>query len=101
MAAEYSLSLWFGLSYGSFAVLPRVLMEAMPERWQADMARLLNEADDAFPGAMGGLTGYRVQGVRDGKLVPIPRWLLSYRHPDPADIERARHDFFEKGIDEG
>ncbi len=50
---------WFGLSYASFAILPRVLMNAMPDRWQGKMGELLKEfseefsslPDDARPGA--------------------------------------------------
>ncbi|MEA2935040.1 MAG: hypothetical protein QOD74_1686, partial [Variibacter sp.] len=32
-----ALSRWFGLSRASFAVLPRVLMQQMPDEWQGRM----------------------------------------------------------------
>lgn len=82
------LRLWFGTSRASFAVLPRVLMEAMPEEWQRKMSVLLNEADDAYPGLDS--PDFRVQSVRDGRLVKTPRELLNYRHPDQAFIARCR-----------
>lgn len=34
--AAKDLACWFGLSYASFLVLPRVLMQDMPPEWQAD-----------------------------------------------------------------
>lgn len=39
---------WFGLSYASFLVLPRVLMEAMPADWQSDMTALLEQIGNRF-----------------------------------------------------
>ena len=79
---------WFGLSYATFLTLPRVLMHEMPDEWQGEMARLLREADAAFPGVELHTTVRATN--RDGRLVPMPRWLLNYRHPDRAEIDRAR-----------
>lgn len=83
------LQCWFGLSYASYLTLPRVLMEAMPERWQDDMAKLLREYDEAFPNQPD--IGTRVQ-VTDaqGKLMRTPDWLINYRRPDYDAIERLR-----------
>ena len=50
-----ALWLWFGLSRSAFATLPRVLMHEMPDDWQADMARLLNQFDEVFPKVLVGL----------------------------------------------
>lgn len=83
-----ALSCWFGLSYASYAVLPRVLMEAMPAEWQDKMATLLNEYDCAFPNQPD--VGTRVLITQNGKLIKTPNWLLNYRYPDRAMIKRLR-----------
>ncbi len=38
---------WFGLSYASYLVLPRSLIQEMPEEWQKRMVELLEEWDEA------------------------------------------------------
>jgi hypothetical protein len=39
---------WFGLSYSSYQVLHRTLMQSMPVAWQQRMAACLGELRDAF-----------------------------------------------------
>lgn len=39
---------WFGLTYSSYQVLPRVLMQSMPVAWQRQMVGLLEQIHDAF-----------------------------------------------------
>jgi hypothetical protein len=34
---------WFGLSYSSYLVLPRLMLESMPRRWQLKMIALINQ----------------------------------------------------------
>ena len=75
---------WFGLSRASWLTLPRVLMHEMPDQWQADMARLLTEFDEAFPNAPAAQTQVR---ARRGSL---PEWLTNYRHPQRSEIDAAR-----------
>ena len=82
------LACWFGFSYASFLVLPRVLMQDMPAEWQKRMAVLLNEYDEAFPNQPN--IGTRVQATRDGKLTTMPTWLLNYRHPARGEIDKLR-----------
>ena len=84
-----ALQCWFNLSYASFLVLPRVVMEAMPIEWQDRMAALLQEYDEAFPNWPEGI-GSSVRITKDGKLIPTPEWLLNYRHPDRDAIEKLR-----------
>jgi hypothetical protein len=79
---------WFGLSYASFLVLPRVLMQQMPDEWQGRMADLLSQYDEAFPNQPD--FGTRVQCERAGKLTKWPSWILDYRHPDAAEIGKLR-----------
>ena len=40
--------LWFELSYSSYQVLPRVLMQSMPLEWQERMVACLTEIREAF-----------------------------------------------------
>lgn len=83
------LSLWFGLSYAPFAVLPRVLMQAMPDDWQERIAKLLEEADEAFPNTP--LVDYYVTAKReDGKYTKLPNWLLNYRRANWDRINECR-----------
>ena len=34
---------YFGLSYASYLVLPRSILQSMPSKWQKDFVKLLNE----------------------------------------------------------
>ena len=85
---DTDLACWFGLSYASFLVLPRVMMEAMPMIWQSKMAALLNEYDEAFPNQPD--IGARIQITQDGKLIKTPDWLINYRRPDYRMIDQLR-----------
>ncbi|UXY12036.1 hypothetical protein N7922_05780 [Kosakonia sp. ML.JS2a] len=76
------LDLWWGLSYASFLVMPRVAMQLMPEEWQEKMAELLNQYDEAINTDAFGVKGCRVQALGDnGKLMKTPPEILNYRHP--------------------
>lgn len=82
------LQCWFGLSYASWLTMPRVLMEAMPEQWQSQMAELLYQYDSAFPNQPD--IGTRVQITKDGKLIKTPSWLINYRRPERDKINELR-----------
>ncbi|HYE29931.1 MAG TPA: hypothetical protein VEH27_00755 [Methylomirabilota bacterium] len=41
-----AMQLWWSLSRASYAVIPRAAIQAMPDKWQRKMAKLLNEMDD-------------------------------------------------------
>lgn len=76
------LHLWFGLSYASFLVMPRVAMMQMPQDWQEKMAELLNQYDETINTAAFGVKGCRVQALdENGKLMKMPEQILNYRHP--------------------
>lgn len=95
---EYVLSdrpgydaLWlsFGMSRAAFVALPRVMMHDMPDAWQADMARLLDEWEDTWVNQPN--ISSRVQIVdADGRLMKTPGWLLNYRHPDREQLAVMR-----------
>lgn len=38
----------FGLSYANYLVMPRTLLQSMPQKWQTKFVALLREFDDAF-----------------------------------------------------
>lgn len=77
------ISLWFSLSRASWAVLPRVAMEAMPKDWQNKMCKLLFELDDAFPNFP---TDFKyvvnLRSRETGKYIKMPEWMGNYRHPN-------------------
>lgn len=80
---------WFGCTYASWLTMPRVMMHAMPDDWQARMAQLCEEWSDAWDS--GDLPSPQVQAVDDaGRFTKWPHYLLNYRHPDWAAIERLR-----------
>lgn len=76
---------WFGLTYASYLVLPRVLMQEMPAKWQEKMVILLNEAQDTWEHD----DNYTVQ-LKDkkGRFKKDP--LADYRHPDWDAVNAAR-----------
>jgi hypothetical protein len=80
---------WFGLDRASFAVMPRVLMHAMPDDWQWKMAALLEEFEDTFPG-LHDLPNATIVAKRGNKFTRWPSWLLNYRRPSPENIDAAR-----------
>jgi len=79
---------WFSLSYASWLTLPRVFMHEMPDEWQGDMARLLDEFHETFPEMP--FDENRVQLMSEGRLVKTPPSLINYRYPDAEMIEAAR-----------
>lgn len=45
---EDPIHLWFGLSYASYLVLPRAVLQSMPHDWQSRLITLLGEMNDAI-----------------------------------------------------
>lgn len=80
---------WFGMSYASWLTMPRVMMHAMPDDWQDRMAALCEEWDEAWNSSNMPNTQVQAVGPR-GKFTKWPKWLLNYRHPNAAEIERLR-----------
>lgn len=78
------LQLWFGLSYASFCVMPRVFMEAMPIEWQEKMAELLFEYDDTIKTNACGVHGCVVTAKdANNRFIKMPEDIADYRHPHP------------------
>lgn len=88
---------WFGLSRASWLTIPRVLMHEMPDEWQAKMAELLEQYDEAFPNQPN--LGTTVRVIDDsGRLTQTPEWLLNYRRPDKEQINRLRGKNLEETV---
>lgn len=62
---------WFGLSYANFLVLPRIVLQSMPEDWQERFVALVEEAEHTF--ACPAPYAYRVSAVDEhGRFVKDP-----------------------------
>lgn len=70
---------YFGLSYASHVVLPRTLLQSMPDKWQRRMVRLLEEFDAAFP-----------QHPGEYRIIP-GRWVLC-TEGDPDVLHALGYD---------
>lgn len=85
---------WFGLSRASWLTMPRAMMHAMPDDWQARMAELCGEWDEAWSHTDGSpLAKLGTPSVTQrvhGKLTKWPPFVLNYRHPDVATIDTCR-----------
>ncbi|MGD8185464.1 hypothetical protein ACP9M8_16350 [Pseudomonas aeruginosa] len=79
---------WFGLSRSAYAVLPRVMMHAMPDDWQARFAELMDKWDDHWPNQPD-ITAH-VQIKQNNRFISTPPWLLNYRHPDHNQLNAMR-----------
>jgi len=78
---------WFSLSRASWAVLPRVMMEAMPEDWQREMGKLLFELDEAFPNFPTDFEySVNLRNHNTGRYLRTPDFLVNYRHPSQEFI---------------
>ena len=78
--------LWFGLTYASYLVLPRSLLQEMPVEWQKRFVDCLKEMGETFEQEN---DNYAVN-LRDdnGRFIKDP--LSQYRRPDRDAIERFR-----------
>lgn len=76
---------WFGLTYANYLVLPRTLLQSMPDEWQGRFVACLEELDAAF--AHLDHADYAVQ-ARDpltGRYIadPIPHYNRGREHVEP------------------
>jgi hypothetical protein len=84
-----SIHRFFGLSYANYLVIPRALLQSMPDKWQAEVVMLLDELSAAFehvPQAM----NYMVQARSgDGKFIRDP---VQHYNRGRTRIEPRGHD---------
>ena len=86
---------WFGLSYANWLTLPRVMVHEMPDKWQAQMAQLLDEWDEYWD--TDDLTlrfVVRAKSATTGRFAKMPRWLMDYRHPNKGELEYHKRGGF-------
>ena len=76
---------WFGLSYASYFVMPRSVLQSMPFEWQWEFIALINEIPSQLQ--VDDMPSYRVNMVDDkNKFVKDPF----------ADYERGRRKIAKK-----
>lgn len=63
---------WFSLTYSSYLVLPRLMLESMPLEWQHKLVALLEEADDTIDLEEGYTGNYSIQYKVKGKIAKDP-----------------------------
>jgi hypothetical protein len=74
---DIDISTWFSLSYSSYLVLPRILLEAMPKKWQLKFIKLLQELEDTVELPDTYTSKYCVRYREKGKFARDP--LSDYR----------------------
>jgi hypothetical protein len=86
------MHLFFELSYASYLVLPRALIQEMPLEWQRRMVSLLDQMRAEFPGygTAAAPDNYRVHLLDEGTHRFRRDGLSEYRHPDHALIDSLR-----------
>lgn len=88
-AGQQALDLHFGLSRASWSVLPRVLLNQMPDLWKDRFARLMGELDAEFPHLPPINYIVRAKGA-NGRFEALPPALCDYRHPDREALKQWR-----------
>ena len=81
----------FGLSYAKWVVMPRSVMEAMPDDWQMRASLLIDELFEAFPAL--DKDGDFVVTLHDrstGRVMRLPSALCEYRPPDRDALVQYR-----------
>ena len=73
-----SIHCWFGLSYANYLVLPRSLLQSMPQEWQSKFVDMIDEISETLETPYE-LPEYRVNAV-DEKGRFIKDDYREYRH---------------------
>jgi hypothetical protein len=68
---------WFSLTYASYLVLPRVLLQSMPVHWQRRFVKMLKDLDNSFSHVKRA-PSYWVRACEGGRF--IHEDLPGYRH---------------------
>ncbi len=69
---------FFGLSYASWLVLPRIALQSMPLKWQVRFFKMVNEIEDTLE--MPKVEGYVVSVKKNNKFIrsPFPHYKHNY-----------------------
>ncbi|MDR3560522.1 MAG: hypothetical protein P4N59_03635 [Negativicutes bacterium] len=69
---------WFGLTYASYLVIPRSLLQGMPEDWQEKFVALLDECGEVYDQSQ--IKDQYTVNLREGnRYIADP--YRNYRHP--------------------
>ena len=91
-----SVNEWFELTYASYAVLPRSILQSMPEEWQDRFVQCMKELSKSFDWTPKEGQIYRVSlheidetaEQQFGDEIPDP--LLRYRNSSFKEVESRR-----------
>lgn len=86
---------WFGLSYATFLVLPRILMHEMSDDWQGRMAGLLEEYNEVYKHSPVDCVQVRATD-KNNRLAKMPDWILNYRYPNYKEIASLKASHHEE-----
>lgn len=75
---EKDIHMYFGLTYAEYLVIPRSVLQSMPEEWQFKFVKLLDELDD---------TNWR-------DLLPKGMYSVEYRNYDYEFNEETESEEF-------
>lgn len=81
---------YFGLSYANYLVLPRSVMQSMPEEWQYQFVELLEQLDD---------TNWRSDLMPDewhDYLVKARNYKNKFIYDPLCDYQRGRRNVFKE-----
>lgn len=71
--AEEAVHEWFGLTYASFMVLPRVALQSMPPEWQRRFIAMVSEIEQTLELPEEIPSAYRVTRIdAKGRYLPNP-----------------------------
>lgn len=69
----------FGLTYASWFLVPRVVLEAMPIEWQRKFVKLMYELGDTFTWEPD--CSMQIVFRKRGKYIRVPDHFRNYRYP--------------------
>lgn len=82
------LHTYFGLSYANYLVVPRSILQSMPDEWQGKMASLLEEMRDTL---LDQKIDWPAEGLKcDVLLTRLEKYVTPRVHDDLADYQRGR-----------
>ena len=88
------IHLWFNLTYASYLVISRVLLQSMPVEWQARFVACLEEVRQAFPEEADATPNYAVFVRGDNGRLSVEREeMRNYRRnmlPFPIPTQKEK-----------
>ena len=75
----------FGLTYASWFVVPRVILQEMPVEWQKRFLELMDEMNQEFDWEPD--CTMEIVFRKRGKYIKVPKYYRNYRRPDFGWLE--------------